>query len=102
MNEVLRLLFKASAILNSYICGQLSNGIKFQVALTILDLSVQMGDKVLIFSQSLLSLNKLEEFLSQRYIPNTDKKWEKNTNYFRKKFLEKKLIINIFYEYFRT
>ena len=36
------------------------------------------------FSQSLLSLNKLEEFLSQRYIPNTDQKWEKNTSYYSK------------------
>lgn len=43
------LLFKANTILNSYICGQLSNGIKFQVALAILDLCVQVGDKVLIF-----------------------------------------------------
>ncbi|CAF4254664.1 unnamed protein product, partial [Rotaria sp. Silwood2] len=72
----------ANTILNSYVCGQLSNGIKFQVALAILDLCIQVGDKVLIFSQSLLSLNKLEEFLSQRYIPNTDKKWEKNINYY--------------------
>jgi hypothetical protein len=75
---------KANSILNSYICGQLANGIKFQVALTILDLCAEIGDKVLIFSQSLLSLNKLEEFLSQRLIPNTDQKWEKNINYYRK------------------
>lgn len=40
---------KANSILNSYICGQLSNGIKFQIALTILDLCVNIGDKVLIF-----------------------------------------------------
>ncbi len=75
---------KANSILNSYICSQLVNGIKFQVALTILDLCAEIGDKVLIFSQSLLSLNKLEEFLSQRSIPNTDQKWEKNINYYRK------------------
>ena len=36
------------------------------------------------YSQSLLSLNKLEEFLSQRYIPNTEQKWEKNINYYSK------------------
>jgi RAD54-like protein 2 len=75
---------KANSILNSYICGQLVNGIKFQVALTILDSCMEIGDKVLIFSQSLLSLNKLEEFLSQRPIPKTDQKWEKNVNYYRK------------------
>ena len=38
----------------------------------------------LMFSQSLLSLNKLEEFLSQRSIPNTDQTWKKNVNYYRK------------------
>ncbi len=76
--------FKANSILNSYICGQLAHGIKFQIALTILDLCINIGDKVLIFSQSLLSLNKLEEFLSQRLIPNTDQKWEKNINYYSK------------------
>jgi len=36
------------------------------------------------FSQSLLSLNKLEEFLSQRQIPNTEQKWEKSVNYYSK------------------
>ncbi|CAF3293445.1 unnamed protein product [Rotaria sp. Silwood2] len=90
----------ANTILNSYVCGQLSNGIKFQVALAILDLCIQVGDKVLIFSQSLLSLNKLEEFLSQRYIPNTDKKWEKNINYYRldggTSSLEREKLINAF------
>ncbi|CAF3670750.1 unnamed protein product [Rotaria sordida] len=90
----------ANTILNSYVCGQLVNGIKFQIALTILDLCIQVGDKVLIFSQSLLSLNKLEEFLSQRYIPNTDQKWEKNTNYYRldggTNSLERERLINAF------
>ena len=76
------------------------------MALNILDTSIQVGDKVLLFrsvhlssiscclnenvdvmfSQSLLSLNKFEEFLSQRSIPNTDQTWEKNVNYYRKYF----------------
>jgi RAD54-like protein 2 len=90
----------ANSILNSYICSQLVNGIKFQVALTILDLCAEIGDKVLIFSQSLLSLNKLEEFLSQRSIPNTDQKWEKNINYYRldggTSSLERERLINAF------
>lgn len=88
-------LFQANAILSSYVCGQLTNGIKFQVALTILDLCVSIGDKVLIFSQSLLSLNKLEEFLSQRLIPTSDQKWEKNVNYYRK-YLQDQLNMNLF------
>ncbi|CAF4303217.1 unnamed protein product, partial [Adineta steineri] len=90
----------ANSILNSYITGQLSSGIKFEVALTIIDLSVQVGDKVLLFSQSLLTLNKLEEFLSQRQIPNTKQKWEKNNTYYRldgsTSGLERERLINAF------
>ncbi|UJR26103.1 hypothetical protein I4U23_007449 [Adineta vaga] len=90
----------ANSIMDSYICGQLSNGIKFQVALTIIDLSMQLGDKVLLFSQSLLTLNKFEEFLSQRQIPNTDQNWEKNKNYYRldgsTSGLEREKLINAF------
>ncbi|CAF0777005.1 unnamed protein product [Adineta steineri] len=90
----------ANSILNSYICGQLINGIKFQVTLTMLDLCIEVDNKVLIFSQSLLSLNKLEEFLSQRYIPNTKEKWEKNINYYRldggTNSLERERLINAF------
>ncbi|CAF0786043.1 unnamed protein product [Adineta ricciae] len=90
----------ANSVLSSYVCGQLSNGIKFQVALTILNLCIEAGDKVLIFSQSLLSLNKLEEFLGQRYIPNTDQKWEKNVNYYRldggTNSLDREKLINAF------
>lgn len=40
---------KANAIWNTYQPGQLINGIKFQVALTIIDLSLRVGDKVLLF-----------------------------------------------------
>ncbi|UJR22850.1 hypothetical protein I4U23_025879 [Adineta vaga] len=90
----------ANSILNSYICGQLTNGIKFNLTLTILNLCIEAGDKVLIFSQSLLSLNKLEEFLVQRQIPNSDQKWEKNVNYYRldggTSSLERERLINAF------
>ncbi|CAF0812565.1 unnamed protein product [Adineta ricciae] len=90
----------ANSILNSYTCGQLSNGIKFQVALTIIDFSVRLRDKILLFSQSLLTLNELEKFLNQQQIPNTDKKWEKNTSYYRldgsTSGLERERLINAF------
>ncbi|CAF4410524.1 unnamed protein product, partial [Rotaria socialis] len=90
----------ANSILNSYNCGQLSSGIKFEVALTIIDLSIKVGDKVLLFSQSLLSLDKLEDFLSHRKIPNTEQKWQKNVNYYRldgaTNSLEREKLINAF------
>jgi RAD54-like protein 2 len=75
----------------------LSNGIKFEVALTIIDLSIKLGDKVLLFSQSLLTLNKFEEFLSQRQIPNTEQKWEKNINYYRRLKKMRFSIVYLFY-----
>ncbi|CAF0909875.1 unnamed protein product [Didymodactylos carnosus] len=91
----------ANSILNSYVCGLFSNGIKFEVAFTLLDLSIELGDKVLVFSQSLLSLNIFEEFLYQRRIPKTnDQIWEKNKTYLRldgsTSSLERERLINIF------
>lgn len=40
---------QANSILSSYTAGVLSNGIKFEVALNIINLSINAGDKVLVF-----------------------------------------------------
>ncbi len=53
------------------------------VLFSLIDESVQLGDKLLVFSQSLLTLNLIEEFLARREVPGTDEKWTKNKNYFR-------------------
>ena len=52
-----------------YVPGDIGNAAKTQVFFTILEESVTIGDRLLVFSQSLFTLSLLEEFLQQRYIP---------------------------------
>ena len=52
-----------------YTPGDIENAAKTQVFFTILEESVKIGDRLLVFSQSLSTLNLLEEFLQQRKIP---------------------------------
>jgi RAD54-like protein 2 len=54
-----------------YTPGDIENAAKTQVFFTILEESVKIGDRLLVFSQSLFTLNLLEEFLQQRKIPST-------------------------------
>jgi hypothetical protein len=68
--------------MGAYMPGILHNGSKFAIAFTIIEESVRSGDKVLLFSQSLLTLNLIERFLSATNVPNTDEKWNKNKNFF--------------------
>jgi len=73
----------ANCILDSYRPNVLENGAKLMISFTLVEQSVLHGDKILLFSQSLLSLNLIEEFLKQMNVPNTNKKWEKNKSYYR-------------------
>jgi RAD54-like protein 2 len=72
----------AYPFMNSFLPGILSNGSKFAIAFTIIEESIKCGDKILLFSQSLLTLNLIEKFLSKMNVPHVDQKWEKNKNYF--------------------
>ena len=47
----------------------LDNGPKFLILFDILDSAISLGEKVLIFSQSIPTLNLLERFLSKSYVP---------------------------------
>uniref|UniRef100_A0A8W8LLK2 Helicase C-terminal domain-containing protein n=1 Tax=Magallana gigas TaxID=29159 RepID=A0A8W8LLK2_MAGGI len=51
----------------------------------VLEESLAIGDKILVFSQSLFTLDLLEEFLSKRKVPRPDmnENWCKNQSYFR-------------------
>lgn len=55
-----------------YIPGDVENAAKTKIFFTILEESVKIGDRLLVFSQSLFTLNMLEEFLQQRPIPRKD------------------------------
>ena len=45
--------------------------------------SVQKGEKVLVFSQSLSTLSFIEKCLSKTTVPNSSQIWTKNKHYFR-------------------
>ena len=69
---------------SQYTPDLLESGAKLAMAFSIVEQSILAGDKILLFSQSLLSLNLIEEFLQRMCIPNTGGvRWAKNVNYFR-------------------
>lgn len=73
----------ADRILEKYQPDILSNGAKLMMAFSLIEESIKAGDKILLFSQSLLSLNLIEEMLQKCNVPNTSRRWAKNVNYFR-------------------
>lgn len=88
-------------LMKDYVPHLTQNSPKVEIFLTILEESIKMNDRLLLFSQSLLTLNLLELILSKRKIPNTeDEYWAKNKNYFRldgsTQALEREKLINEF------
>ena len=73
----------ASRILEKYEPDLLENGAKLMVSFSLVEESVKQGDKILLFSQSLLTLNLIENFLQKMNVPNTNQKWQKNKSYYR-------------------
>lgn len=73
----------ASELLKDYIPGIIENSAKMEFFFYILNESIKLGDRLLLFSQSLFTLNLIEDFLEKNYIPGTHCLWERNTNYYR-------------------
>lgn len=79
----------ANRLMDTYKSGLLDNGAKFSVAFEIIKESVRAGDKILLFSQSLLSLNLIEEYLQRLDVPSqvddkkSGEKWKKYKSYYR-------------------
>merc|ERR1719383_125920 len=74
----------AEGLFEDYTTGMLENSNKIALFLTILDETLKAGDRLLLFSQSLLTLNLIETFLQQREIPGTcGTRWVPNVNYYR-------------------
>ena len=70
-------------MMSDYVPGVLSNSTKFSMFFTIMDATIRAGDRLLLFSQSLFSLNLLEDFLQERCLPETDIPWRNGLTYFR-------------------
>ncbi|KAK8371929.1 hypothetical protein O3P69_013526 [Scylla paramamosain] len=70
-------------LFKDYYPGLLSSSVKFQIFFQILEGCVRLGDRLLVFSQSLFTLTLLEEFLQRSYIPGSYEGWARNRSYFR-------------------
>lgn len=74
-----------SEVMKNYTPGLLENGGKMIMLFSLIEESLKIGDKLLVFSQSLTTLNVIEDFLSKTTVPRPDIKenWCKNKSYFR-------------------
>ncbi|XP_034652304.1 helicase ARIP4 [Drosophila subobscura] len=70
-------------LMRNYVAGQIENSPKMEIFFCILKESMQFGDRILLFSQSLLTLNILEGYLKTSYVPGTNQLWAKHFSYFR-------------------
>ncbi len=68
--------------------GKIEASAKTFVFFCMLDEIIRLGDRLLLFSQSLFTLDLIEDFLHLYNIPNTEEKWARNKNYFRKYFFD--------------
>ncbi|KAM4652700.1 helicase ARIP4 [Discoglossus pictus] len=80
----------AKEILCDYQTGLLQNSPKMVILFHLIEESMKLGDKMLVFSQSLSTLSIIEEFLAKRTMPVVPGKeeqeghtWVKNVNYYR-------------------
>ncbi|XP_013101889.2 helicase ARIP4 [Stomoxys calcitrans] len=74
----------ATKFFKKYEPGLIVNSPKMEIFFCILNESVRIGDRVLLFSQSLLTLNVIEKFLQTTNMPgSTESCWLYNTHYFR-------------------
>ncbi|XP_056155506.1 helicase ARIP4-like [Lampris incognitus] len=78
----------AKDIMYNYNAGILENSAKMVLLFHLIEESVQKGDKILVFSQSLSTLTVIEEFLAKRPVPSSgndrpNHNWVRNLNYYR-------------------
>lgn len=77
----------ATELLKGYVDGVISNSAKMEIFFCILEESIKLNDRILVFSQSLFTLNLIEDFLQKNVVTGTDTKWAKNVNYYSKYLL---------------
>nr|XP_018911323.1 PREDICTED: uncharacterized protein LOC109040022 isoform X1 [Bemisia tabaci]XP_018911324.1 PREDICTED: uncharacterized protein LOC109040022 isoform X1 [Bemisia tabaci] len=73
----------AIKLLEDYVPGLIDSSPKMAIFFCIVEESIAMRDRILVFSQSLFTLNLIEDFLQRNYIPGTDTYWAKNWSYYR-------------------
>ncbi|XP_065830063.1 helicase ARIP4-like isoform X2 [Oscarella lobularis] len=73
----------AKEIMKDYEPGREDAGAKMPILLQIIDESVARGDRLLVFSQSLATLDLIEDHLSRRVVPSSGSTWTKNEHYYR-------------------
>ncbi|XP_074644107.1 helicase ARIP4-like [Tubulanus polymorphus] len=75
----------ATELLKDYIPGNLQNSGKFVILFEMIREILAFGDKLLIFSQSLMTLNLIEEYLGKTRVPvpGCVENWVRNKHYFR-------------------
>lgn len=76
----------AAKLMKKYEPGLMVNSPKMVIFFCILNESIRIGDRVLLFSQSLLTLNLIEKFLQLNQVPGDEAGscWTYNHHYFRK------------------
>uniref|UniRef100_A0A1I7WMZ6 Tyrosine-protein phosphatase domain-containing protein n=1 Tax=Heterorhabditis bacteriophora TaxID=37862 RepID=A0A1I7WMZ6_HETBA len=74
----------ADIAMGNYKTGNIENGYKIAIAMSLLDETTKIGEKMLIFSQNLTALSLIEEYLDRRKLITAqgEYNWQKNRNYF--------------------
>ncbi|KAF5298194.1 hypothetical protein FQA39_LY02618 [Lamprigera yunnana] len=90
----------AVELLKDYVPGQIENSGKMEVLFCIIRESIALGDRLLLFSQSLITLDLVEQFLQTNNVPGESERWSKNNSYYRldgsTSALEREKLINEF------
>merc|ERR1712106_641238 len=90
----------AQGMMKNYTPELEQNSNKIQIFLGILEESMAVNDRILLFSQSLFTLNLIEEFLRRKKLTNAEEPWQQGVNYYRldgsTSALERERLINGF------
>ncbi|XP_033221462.1 uncharacterized protein LOC117175816 isoform X1 [Belonocnema kinseyi] len=93
----------ATELMKGYVPGLIESSAKMSLFFCILEEAIRLEDRVLAFSQSLFTLNLIEDFLARnnfKYLDGTSEAWVKNVNYYRldgsTSALEREKLINEF------
>ena len=70
-------------LFEGYKCGTLENSAKLKIFLHLLDETIVTGERMLLFSQSLFTLDLIEDFLQKRHVPNSNSNWVPGIHYYR-------------------